>query len=263
MSSIRQFRNLASQLFKVTLAAQRNDTQETNKQVDGMLDCIAEMLEDMDKSRPTLTTVADHAMSEMAFGRPMFVMDPYNDPYQDGGAHEGAHDGAHEGEPRLVIHDPPVHESPTIKVTKIGGDSNLPSVPSLPSLPSVKQDASGTTLGTTLESLFLGVSPYQDDPYYEGPSQDGMDGMDYVDHESIRSDDVGIDVRDSDEEDGEDGFEEPKVPFEYEGKQYTRGLLSQRVFDTNGSDETCVGVWVNETFVPLLKTLASQQKKDE
>lgn len=231
MSSIRQFRNLASQLFKVTLAAQRNDVQETNKHVDGMLDCIAELLECKSKDEaPTLSTVSDHALSEMAFGKPMFMMDPYsmNDPLFESG----------DGGPRLVIHDPPTHDSPTIKVTKIGSDSNLPTE-KLDSSGGVGISLAGD--GTSLESLFLGVSPYGDED---------------IDHESIRSDDVGVDIRDSDDEEEQEEFEELKIPFDYEGKQYVRGIKSQRVFDTSGMGDKCVGVWVNETFVPLIKTVA-------
>jgi len=288
MSSIRKFRDLASIAIKAALG----DTfPEKVKHLDALLTGIAELLDGEDMGRThQLSTVA-----EMAFGNPSMMMGPAFDreiPYpfgalrRRGGPAEESSDpfanrstavpgyrfygggvpthipdvdvrSGKEGEPpssscssssrepRLII-----HESPTVKVTKVGGDQ-----------------------GTTLESLFLGLDPLR----RSGPEEDpdarrfAMDGesMAGVDHESIRSEDVGVCCDDDEEDDDtyplrsslDEKEEEPiqelddKIFVEYEGRPYFRGIVNNKAYDAkeDGTPGACIGVWAHDRLVPFVK----------
>ena len=187
MSSLRKFRDLAIIAIKAALGDLCPDKV---KHLDALLTGIAELLDGEDVGRThQLSTVA-----EMAFGNPSMMMGSAFDreiPYPVGSLRsresppERAMPAPLRGEgppavdvrgadssrePRLII-----HESPTIKVTKVG------------SVPEAQ--------GTTLESLFLGLEP---DTRTFAVDEDTMAG---VDHESIRSDEVGICCDDEEEED--------------------------------------------------------------
>jgi len=131
--------------------------------------------------------------------------------------------------PRLII-----HESPTVKVTKIDQPE-----------------------GTTLESLFLGTD-VQAFAELRREQRHTMDSgsMDAVDHESLHSDDIGINYGDDEDEGGDEEDGEDKIPVTSNGKNYFRSLNSQRVFEAleDGTPGECVGVWLNDTFVPLVVT---------
>ena len=101
------------------------------------------------------------------------------------------------------------------------------------------------TEGTTLDSLFLGLS---------SPLGEKSLPMDGVDHESLASEDVGIDYGDDEEKDDEDEDEDDKIPIVCNGKNFFKGLASQRVFEANedGTPGDCVGVWLHDSFVPLV-----------
>lgn len=117
--------------------------------------------------------------------------------------------------PYLVIHkDQP---TPTVKVTKVEEE------------------------GTSLDTLFHRMPTYEDD-----------DG--YVDHESLCSEDVGVDVDDEEDE---------LVPIDIEGTSYLRSTATHRVFSKteDGSQGPCVGVWMFQQFVPI--TVVPSETKSE
>ena len=141
-------------------------------------------------------------------------------------------------EPRLII-----HESPTVKVTKVEGSDGVPET---------RRDADDST---NLKSLFLGFPTYSPFlPEREGSMEEGS--MEGVDHESLHSDDdVGINYGD-DEDDGVDEGDDDydKLPVVLNGKNYFRSINSQRVFEAkdDGTPGECVGVWLHDSFVPLV-----------
>ena len=92
-----------------------------------------------------------------------------------------------------------------------------------------------------------------------------MDGesMEGVDHESLRSEEVGIGC-DDDEEDNDayplrSGLEEEgqddKIFVEYEGKPYFRGIVNNKMYDAkeDGTPGACIGLWVKDRPVPFGK----------
>jgi hypothetical protein len=141
-------------------------------------------------------------------------------------------------EPRLII-----HESPTVKVTKVEGSDKAAET---------RSDADNST---NLKSLFLGFPTYSPFlPEREGSMEEGS--MEGVDHESLHSDDVGINYGD-DEDDGVDEGDDDdydKLPVVLNGKNYFRSMNSQRVFEAkdDGTPGECVGVWLHDSFVPLV-----------
>jgi len=300
MSSIRKFRDLASIAIKAAIGDQHPDKA---KHLDSLLTGLAELLDGEDAGRThQLSTVA-----EMAFGNPSMMMGsafereipypfgafrPHGFPTEDptfakssrgpeisaapeyrahyGDSHgvptripdvrSGEQDDSSSSsrEPRLII-----HESPTVKVTKVGSDLTGPSM---------------GEQGTTLDSLFLGLDSDARRYAIDGESMAG------IDHESIRSEDVGVCCDDEedgeddedDEEDEEDNDAYPrrstldtkaeeqeqelelddKILTEYEGKPYFRGIKTHKVYkaEEEGSSLTpgaCIGVWVQGEYVPL------------
>jgi len=245
MSSIRKFRDLASIAIKAAIG---DVYPEKVKHLDALLTGLAELLDGEEGRTHQLSTVA-----EMAFGNPSMMMGPAFDreiPYPFGALRPRTAPTSVAGyeapmptpdsssrEPRLII-----HESPTIKVTKVGGEQ-----------------------GTTLESLFLGLegplrrSGLEEDPEVRRFAMDG-ESMAGVDHESIRSEDCEDDdaypLRSSlDEKEEEEGQEDDKIYVECEGKPYFRGIVNNKVYKAkeDGTPGDCIGVWVQGCPTPFVE----------
>ena len=261
MSSIRKFRDLASIAIKAAIG---DLCPEKVKHLDALLTGIAELLDGEEGRTHQLSTVA-----EMAFGNPSMMMGPTFEreiPYPFGSLRpRTAPTAAPEyrasvagceapmptpesssREPRLII-----HESPTVKVTKVGGEQ-----------------------GTTLESLFLGLDPLRRSGLEENPEarRFAMDGesMAGIDHESIRSEDCedddtyplrsSLDEKEEGEGEGQEQEEDDKIYVEYEGKPYFRGIVNNKVYkaEEDGTPGDCIGVWVQGRPTPFVefKTLS-------
>ena len=264
MNSLEKLREFAQRLYQFSVSY---DAKEKMEHHTFLLNFVTQLLDDT-KSVHTLSMVGEREreMAEMAFGNPAFMMgpsvwppafadqrhfsteaplrgkDPLPFPFTSlrPSVPKDKHDEitslpcstdppATEG-PRLII-----HESPTVKVTKVDQPE-----------------------GTTLESLFLGadVQAFADLRREQRHTMDSG-SMDAVDHESLHSDDIGINYGDDEEDEGgdeEDG--EDKIPVTSNGKNYFRSLNSQRVFEAleDGTPGECVGVWLNDTFVPLVNS---------